>query len=40
MAAAEQADNWPRRSGKALLKLALQRLALHYGMIRKADINQ
>lgn len=37
--AAEQADNWPRRSGKAMLKLALQRLAIHYGMIRKADIS-
>lgn len=37
--AAEQAENWPRRSGKAILKLALQRLAIHYGMIRKADIS-
>lgn len=37
--AAEQADNWPRRSGKAILKLALQRLAIHYGMIRKAEIS-
>lgn len=36
---AEQAENWPRRSGKAILKLALQRLAIHYGMIRTPDIS-
>lgn len=36
---AEKSENWPRRSGKAILKLALQRLAIHYGMIRKPDIS-
>lgn len=37
--AAERAANWPRRSGKAILKLALQRLAIHYGMLRMSDLS-
>jgi len=37
--AVEQSQNWPRRSGKAILKLALQGLAIHYGIIRKTDIS-
>ena len=36
--AAERAENWPRRSGKAILKLALQRLAIHYGILQNANI--
>jgi hypothetical protein len=31
--ALEQERAWPRRSGKLALKLALARLALHYGMV-------
>ncbi|WP_394694170.1 DUF6456 domain-containing protein [Hyphobacterium sp.] len=37
--AAERAANWPRRSGKAILKLALQRLAIHYGMVRACNLS-
>lgn len=31
--AVEQAESWPRRSGKAILKVGLQRLAVHYGLV-------
>ena len=36
---AELAANWPRRSGRAILKIALQRLALHYGLLRMSDLS-
>jgi Domain of unknown function (DUF6456) len=29
----EQAESWPRRSGKTILKVGLQRLAIYYGLI-------
>jgi hypothetical protein len=32
---AERDLNWPRRSGKLVLSMALERLAVHYGMGRK-----
>ncbi len=33
---AERAMGWPRRAGKVVLQLALDRLALHYGMHARA----
>jgi hypothetical protein len=36
--AVEQAESWPRRSGKAILKVGLQRLAMHYGLISRPQI--
>ncbi|WP_421792290.1 DUF6456 domain-containing protein [Hyphobacterium sp.] len=38
MEAAERQQGWPRRAGKAVLKIALQRLAIHYGMLRASDV--
>ncbi|MFK8034342.1 MAG: DUF6456 domain-containing protein [Hyphomicrobiales bacterium] len=32
----EKARNWPARSGKLILKLSLEALARHYGMLREA----
>jgi hypothetical protein len=37
MAAIERRYGWAQRSGKTILKLALRRLAEHYGMVRKTD---
>ncbi|MEP4803407.1 MAG: DUF6456 domain-containing protein [Hyphomicrobiales bacterium] len=33
----EKSYNWPSRSGKAILKLSLQALARHYGLLNKAE---
>ena len=35
---AERLNNWPRRSGKILLQLALTRLARHYGLMTTEDV--
>jgi hypothetical protein len=37
MAAIERRYGWAQRSGKTILKLALRRLAEHYGMVRKSS---
>lgn len=37
MEQAEQENGWTRRAGKTLLKIALQRLAVHYGLMRKSE---
>ena len=34
----EQAENWPRRSGKTILKVGLQRLAVHYGLMSAPEV--
>lgn len=34
MQSAEEENGWVRRSGKTLLKIALQRLAVYYGLVR------
>jgi hypothetical protein len=39
MAAIERRYGWAQRSGKTILKLALRRLAEHYGMVRKPKIS-
>lgn len=37
---AENAEGWPRRSGKLVLQLALTRLARHYGLETSAETAQ